>query len=128
MQIDPISRRDFLVRAGALAAAAAVGTPALAGGKAKKLYTIGCSAITWGGNDAQAIGDIASLGLRGIQLRANSYKDYGDKPDQLKALLGQHKLQLGMFSSGNVNLDVPDAQAQLETPRGPKTACLPPRN
>jgi inosose dehydratase len=115
MFADPISRRAFLVRAGALATAAAAGVPALAGGKAKKLYTIGCSAITWGGNDAQAIQDIASLGLRGIQLRANSYKDYKDKPDELKALLGGHKLQLGMFSSGNVNLDVPDQQAQLET-------------
>jgi inosose dehydratase len=115
MFADPISRRKFLIRSGAFAVAAPVFAQVLAQNKAKKLYSIGCSAITWGGNDAQAIQDIASLGLRGIQLRANSYKDYKDKPDELKALLGRHKLQLGMFSSGNVNLDVPDGQAQLET-------------
>ena len=116
MTADSISRRQFLIRAGAFAASASLAGPALAQTKGKKLYSVGCSAITWSGNDAQAITDIASLGLKGIQLRANSYKDYKDKVSQLQDMLKQHKLQLVMFSSGNVNLNPADGeQAQLET-------------
>ncbi len=114
MNADSISRRQFLLRAGAFAATAAVAPSALGQSKAKKLYNIGCSAITWGGNDAQAITDVASLGLKGIQLRANTYKDYKDKAGELQDLLTKNKLQLGMFSSGNVNLNT-DEKAQLET-------------
>ncbi len=113
---NQISRREFLTRSGALLAASALTSTVFAQSPAKKpLYSIGCSAITWGGNDVQAIGDIASLGLRGIQLRANTYKDYKDKPDEIKALLKQHNLQLAMFSSGNVNLDPAEEKTQLET-------------
>jgi inosose dehydratase len=111
---NPISRRDFLVRSGVLAAASTFSWSAFATGKAKKpLYSIGCSAITWGGNDAQAIKDISSLGIKGIQLRANFYKEYKDKVEEAKAVLGQNKLQLAMFSSGNVDLNT-DPQTQLE--------------
>src|SRR6266576_2799903 len=37
----------------------------------------GYASITWGGNDRQAIEDIASLGFHGIQLRSNVIKEFG---------------------------------------------------
>src|SRR5947208_2361811 len=40
----------------------------------------GYAAITWGGNDRQAIADIAALGFHGIQLRANVIKEFGSAP------------------------------------------------
>jgi inosose dehydratase len=52
---------------------------------ANKSYQMGYSAITWSGNDEQAITDIASLGFKGIQLRANSFPMYKDDPSVLKA-------------------------------------------
>jgi inosose dehydratase len=73
------------------------------------------SAITWGGNDAQAIKDIASLGFKGIQLRSNVLKDYGAKPDALRDMLGQYKLYLPMFSSGNANINTGNDQAVIDT-------------
>ncbi len=72
------------------------------------------SAITWGGNDAQAITDISALGYRGIQLRANTFGPYRAKPSELKALLDQHKLTLAMFSSGNVEIDPAKEQSTID--------------
>src|SRR5712664_4147488 len=37
----------------------------------------GSAAITWGGNDRQAIEDVAAVGFRGIQLRSNSIAEVG---------------------------------------------------
>ncbi|MEO5995859.1 MAG: sugar phosphate isomerase/epimerase [Chitinophagaceae bacterium] len=65
----------------------------------------GYSAITWGGNDPAAIKDIASLGFKGIQLRANAYTTFGQKVDELKKLLSDAKLELVMFSSGNADIN-----------------------
>lgn len=66
---------------------------------------IAYSAITWGGKDLNAMQDIASLGFKGIQLRANAYDNYKTKVQELKDLLSQHHLTLAMFSSGNVEVD-----------------------
>jgi inosose dehydratase len=66
---------------------------------------IAYSAITWGGKDLNAMQDIASLGFKGIQLRANAYDNYKTKVQELKDLLNQHHLSLAMFSSGNVEVD-----------------------
>jgi len=103
-----ISRREFLAQLGFTALA----LPVLAGFQngSKKVLPIpglklGYSAITWGGNDVQAIKDISSLGFKGVQLRANTFKDFGDKPAELRAMLTQHKLELPMFSSGNANIN-----------------------
>ncbi|MEY4382857.1 MAG: Myo-inosose-2 dehydratase, partial [Bacteroidota bacterium] len=57
---------------------------------------LGYSSITWGGKDLQAIQEIASLGFKGIQLRANTYPIYKDKPQELKAALDQAGLTLAM--------------------------------
>ncbi|MFT4031486.1 MAG: sugar phosphate isomerase/epimerase [Siphonobacter sp.] len=101
------SRRQFLRQAGLLAAATTYGFDVLAAKKSG--LQIGYSAITWGGNDTQAIEDIASLGFPGIQLRANAFGPYRNKPSELKAMLDEHHLKLVMFSSGNVEID-PDKE------------------
>jgi len=64
----------------------------------------GYASITWEGNDTQAIKDISDLGFRGIQLRSTLLKDYGDKPEVLRDLLSQHKLEMVAFSSGGVTI------------------------
>lgn len=65
---------------------------------------VGCAAITWGGNDRQAIDDIAALGYPGIQLRANATKEFADAR-KLEALLDAHKLTFVAMSSGVTTLD-----------------------
>lgn len=76
---------------------------------------LGYSAITWGGNDVQAIKDISALGFKGIQLRSNILKDFGSKPQEIRAMLGQYKLELPMFSSGNANINTGDDPAVIQT-------------
>ena len=76
---------------------------------------IAYSAITWGGNDAQAIADLAALGYHGIQLRANTFGPYRAKPAELKAMLDEHHLTLAMFSSGNVDIDPAKEQSTIDT-------------
>lgn len=88
--------------------------PEPAGYIKKSGLKIAYSAITWGGNDAQAIADLAALGYRGVQLRANTFGPYKAKPSELKALLDQHKLTLAMFSSGNVEIDPAKEQSTID--------------
>lgn len=64
----------------------------------------GYAAITWGGDDLQAIKDISSLGFPGIQLRANILRDFGTKPEALKELLGQNSLEFVALSSGGIKM------------------------
>src|SRR5690242_4168534 len=107
--MNPInSRRDFLSKTALLCA----GLPFVNQLKVfadtsafKASIKFGYSAITWGGNDAQAIRDISSLGFSSIQLRANAYANYGNKVDELKKMLNDARLQLAMFSSGNANIN-----------------------
>ena len=104
-----MNRRQFLVDGTALAAAIAGGrqTAEALGIDGPRLPRIrfGCAAITWGGNDPQAIDDIADLGFGGIQLRDSAVRRWGEKPDELKALLAARKLTLVALSSGSVTLD-----------------------
>jgi inosose dehydratase len=65
---------------------------------------VGYASITWGGNDRQAIEDIASLGFRGIQLRANVIKEFGS-PAELRDLLEKRQLKMVALSSGGVRID-----------------------
>jgi inosose dehydratase len=62
---------------------------------------LGYAAITWGGQDDQAIDDIAALGFRGIQLRSGVLEAYGDKPAELRRRLEAKELALLCFSSGS---------------------------
>jgi inosose dehydratase len=108
-----LSRRHFIVSFGAVAAASyaplksigAILDPAAklihpAAGKIR----FGYAAITWNGNDAQAIKEISELGFNGIQLRSNILKDYGERPEALRALLDQNKLEMVALSSGGVGI------------------------
>jgi len=72
----------------------------------------GYASITWGGRDREAIEDIASVGFRGIQLRSNVLKEFGDRPAALRDLLAKHRLTLVALSSGGVNID-PAAEARV---------------
>lgn len=111
-----VNRRQFLQTFGLSALALTGGADFLLAETRKKSgLQIAYSAITWGGNDAQAITDLAALGYRGIQLRANTFGPYKAKPSELKALLDQHKLTLAMFSSGNVEIDPAKEQSTIDT-------------
>jgi inosose dehydratase len=101
------SRREFL----ALTLATTLPISSLFA--ANKSYSLGYSSITWSGQDEQAIKDIASLGFKGIQLRANTFSKYGENPAALKALIDQSGLQLCMFSSGNVEIDPAKVDASV---------------
>lgn len=102
-------RRDFLIDSLVLAGVASTARTLSAGmpnGVAvKPRVRFGYAAITWGGNDTQAIDDIAALGYSGIQLRDSAVKRWGDRPDELKALLASRKLTMVALSSGSVTLD-----------------------
>jgi inosose dehydratase len=124
-----VSRREFLSGLGVITAATAL--PAIPGYSAwaPPLYPpmdlsyfdtpippapteirIGYAAITWGGNDRQAIEDIAALGFRGIQLRSNAIKEFGG-PAELRELLEKHQLKMVALSSGGVRID-PSVEAE----------------
>jgi inosose dehydratase len=64
----------------------------------------GYAAITWGGDDVQAIKDVASSGFRGIQLRTSVLTAFGEKPKALRDLLAEHHIQMTAFSSGGVRI------------------------
>ncbi|MGV3589837.1 MAG: sugar phosphate isomerase/epimerase family protein [Adhaeribacter sp.] len=112
-----LSRRKFLAQLGLTALALPVLTGFQAGGSGRISVPglkLGYSAITWGGNDVQAIKDIAALGFKGVQLRSNVLKEYSAKPQELKALLTQYKLELPMFSSGNANINTGDDEKVIQ--------------
>lgn len=118
-----LSRRRFIAGLGTLTAASALPLDALSSTFPPPLYPpidlsyferpitpapaqiqFGYAAITWGGNDLQAIQDISEIGFRGIQLRNNVLKDYGDRPQTLRDLLDQHHLEMVALSSGGVSI------------------------
>lgn len=74
----------------------------------------GCSIITWGNETVKGIQEIASLGYKGIQLRSNLVKEYGEKVSELKALLAQHQLVVPVFSSGGVSIEKAKEKETIE--------------
>jgi len=102
------TRRSFIQQSSLLALAATLPF------YAPKRFKMGYSAITWNGKDEQAIIDIADLGFKGIQLRDNSYPVYKDNPAVLKEKIDAAKLNLVMFSSGNVEIDPEKETATIE--------------
>ena len=114
-------RREFLAGIGALSAAAAF--PADWLGARERLYPpvdlsyfdapippapfelhIGYAAITWGGNDRQAIEDISSVGFPGIQIRSNSVQEFGSSA-ALREVLDKNHIKMIALSSGNLSID-----------------------
>ena len=75
-----------------------------AGTKAEDIQ-FGYAAITWQGQDRQAIDDVSAVGFKGIQLRTSALPEFGDKPAALKELLKSRGLTMVAFSSGNVRID-----------------------
>lgn len=94
-----MNRRNFIQSASGVLLAAKFDIFA-----AKFSQKMAYSAITWNGNDLVAIKEIAELGYKGIQLRANTYAPFKDKPQDLKDTIVKNKLALAMFSSGNVGI------------------------
>ena len=84
----------------------------------------GYAAITWGGNDAQAIDDISALGFRGIQLRASAFREWGERPAELAERLAAHRLTMVAFSSGVVRLDPAVEAEDLERHRHGGLGCV----
>ena len=101
------SRRDFLRYLGSGTAAALLPLPnvTLSIGTRADAIKFGYAAITWGGNDEQAIEEISAVGFPGIQLRAGVLSRFGDRPAELRDLLARHKLTFVALSSGNVSID-----------------------
>lgn len=113
------SRRGFIFNISAIAAASVLPTSKIANAFEPPLYPpvdlsyfdkpitpapflirFGYAAITWDGNDMQAIKDISEVGFRGIQLRASAFKEFGEKPKALKTILKRHNLQFTALSGG----------------------------
>jgi inosose dehydratase len=124
------ARREFLAGLGALGVAAAF--PEGLVSARERLYPpvdlsyfakpippgpfelhIGYAAITWGGNDRQAIEDIASSGFKGIQIRSNSVQEFGSGA-ALKEELDKHHLKMIALSSGNLSIDPGIEKSELE--------------
>lgn len=112
-----LSRRKFLLHLGI----ATISLPLFSCTTANALtpvripgLKIGYSAITWGGNDVQAMKDISSLGFKGIQIRSNILKEYAKKPEEVKELLKLYNLDFPMFSSGNANINTGNDEAVIQ--------------
>jgi inosose dehydratase len=111
------TRRDFLIDLGTIGAAPMLAnTRLIAQSRAKIKF--GCAAITWDGNDEQAIQDVSALGFPGIQLRSNVVKTYGDRPEALRDLLAKHKLTMAALSSGDVRIDPAVEREEIEKHAG----------
>ena len=109
------SRRHFLRQIGVGAATALVHKPTFMqrqSSASADAIKFGYAAITWGGNDEQAIDDIAALGFPGIQLRASVLSRYADRATALRERLQQKRLTFVALSSGNVPID-PATQAKV---------------
>lgn len=106
-----VSRRSFIVSIGSLGAASILPVRSLTSGPDGSFFDMpigpapseirfGYAAITWGGNDMQAIKEVSEVGFRGIQLRSPILKEFGDKPKALAEILKRHKLQFVALSGG----------------------------
>jgi inosose dehydratase len=126
------SRRHFLAGLGAVAAASTIPIDSLGTGLEAPLYApadlsyfdrpitpapadirFGYAAITWNEKDEQAIKEISEVGFRGIQLRSNILKTYGDRPKALRDLLDQHHLGMVALSSGGVGIAAGTERAEI---------------
>jgi inosose dehydratase len=106
------TRRRFLQSAAA-AAAGTLARPSWSWAAPFGLQ-LGYAAITWQGQDEQAIDDIAAVGFKGIQLRSATVERYGAKPEELRARLKDKGLSLLCFSSGSVDADPAKETVYLE--------------
>ncbi len=87
---------------GVTAVAAAV-RPAGAFANGPTGIRFGYTAMTWGKEERQAIEDISAKGFEGIQFRIDATTEF--QPDELRAILQQHKLTFVALSSGEISID-----------------------
>lgn len=99
------TRRNFLTGLGTIGAVTVLPSFARTGRQSEIRF--GYAAITWGNEERQAVDDIAAVGFRGVQFRANAVTDF--KPSELKDLLAEHRLTFVALSSGEISLDEPEA-------------------
>jgi len=107
-----MKRREFLASGLSAGAWVAGWRPPIAWVHATRIR-FGYAAITWGGNDRQAIDDIAALGFRGVQLRLSAFTTWGDRPAELEDLLAERRLSLVALSSGVMPLDPTSEEESL---------------
>jgi len=114
-----LTRRELILSFGA----AALGAPFLNDrskvGSVRPTHAVarirfGYASITWGGNDQQAIDEIASVGFRGVQLRSNVVTTFADRPGVLRELLERRGVTMVALSSGNLSIDPAVEREQLE--------------
>src|SRR5258708_2410749 len=111
-----VSRREFIRGVAATAAACALPIDRMLNAQAPlhaAQMKFGYAAITWGGEDLQAIEEISAAGYRGIQLRATAVTRWADKPEALRDLLAQRKLTFAVLSSGNASNDPAQADKTI---------------
>ena len=116
--MSEFNRREFLALVGGVpvvfrlnpgaTAATAAAQPA------KSRIKVGYAAITWGGNDEQAIREVSETGFKGIQLRASAFDAYQTRPAALRELLAKHKLTFAVLSSGNLRIDPAIERDQID--------------
>jgi len=106
---DAPSRRDFFrIAGGATLGAYLAGHGTTVGARqdaTAQALRFGYAAITWEGNDVQAITDVAAVGFKGIQLRSSTLEKFGSTPGVLRDLLQKHQLTMVALSSGNLRID-----------------------
>lgn len=110
---NSLSRRRFLAGLGATAATASYVASAFEQSLGAASMKIGYAAITWGGNDEQAIADVGDVGFKAIQLRSAAYDRWSKSPKALRDLLAKHHLTLAVLSSGNLGIDPAREQDEL---------------
>lgn len=110
------SRRSFIKKS-AFAGLATLGAAhmpfplwAEAGPKARW----GVAIITWKDDYTKAFEEIASLGVKGIQVRGNVFEAYRAKPKELKAKLKSLGLKAPILSGGNIPADLGNQAQTLE--------------
>ena len=119
--MSDLDRRDFLAALAGLPGivrlkAEATGRESGSGGfrlPAEGGIRTGYAAITWGGQDDQAIDEIAEVGFKGVQLRATAFDAYGTRPAALRDRLAKRGLAFAVLSSGNLKYQREDRDAQL---------------
>ena len=112
--MSEISRRSFLAGVGAVGAHVIAAAAPLTRVAPADTIRLGYAAITWGGQDEQAIEEIAAVGFKAIQLRSTAVDKFGAHPETLRDLLVHHHLKMAVLSSGNLSIDPAAEERQLE--------------
>src|ERR1700730_13148505 len=100
------SRREFIAGIGTVHALSSLRSDlsCFAIPAAPPAIQFGYAAITWDGNDVQAIKEVAEVGFKGIQLRTTVLPEFEKRPAALRELLAANHLKFTAFSSGGIRI------------------------